>query len=178
MTEIREMNFPLDTIIKLDDTTEISHLIDKMHNIFFSNSDLKDKKLYHYLMIILNEIKDMMCVQNSTIQRYQTNLYTLRGKIHSQDYFNPSIDWMARYMDMSKSYFQQVYKKTFGISPIEDCILSRIERAKYKLKNYSYNITQISEELGYKDADQFIKQFKKHTGTTPLQYRKKHLNKK
>jgi len=119
----------------------------------------------------------MMLVHDSAIERYQTNLYTLRGKIYSQDYFNPSVEWMARYMDLSKSYFQHIYKKTFGVSPMEDCILSRVERAKYKLKNYSYNITQISEELGYKDADQFIKQFKKHTGTTPLQYRKMHQNK-
>jgi len=84
---------------------------------------------------------------------------------------------MAGYLNISESYFQHMYKKVFGISPAEDCIHGRIHNAKYQLLNSSANISQISEKLGYRDPDQFIKQFKKYTGTTPLQYRKKHLNK-
>ena len=46
----------------------------------------------------------------------------------------------------------------------------KIERAKLFLRESTYNITQISDVLGYSGIHYFSRQFKKITGMTPTEY--------
>jgi two-component system response regulator YesN len=50
----------------------------------------------------------------------------------------------------------------------------RISHAKKLLSSSSISISTISETIGYTDQSYFGKVFKKATGCTPLEYRKKH----
>ena len=48
---------------------------------------------------------------------------------------------------------------------------TRLERAQLKLKQTDQSIEEIAEELGFSDASNFTKFFKKQAGLTPKQYR-------
>ena len=47
----------------------------------------------------------------------------------------------------------------------------KIKRAKALIRQGGYNITQISEELGYSSIHHFTRMFKRVTGMAPTVYR-------
>ncbi|MBU5305822.1 AraC family transcriptional regulator [Eubacterium callanderi] len=60
------------------------------------------------------------------------------------------------------------------IWPITKKILLKpsYEGACYLLKSTNLSISEISVKTGFEDANYFSRQFKKHTGLTPKEYRK------
>ena len=48
----------------------------------------------------------------------------------------------------------------------------RIEQAKQRLKEKGQTVEKVSEEVGFKDPNYFIKAFKKSVGITPAKYKK------
>lgn len=96
-------------------------------------------------------------------------------KLHLEIEANPNYPWtieeMANRLNMSVSYFQSVYKKTFGISCMKDVYNKRIEMAKKYLTDSNYTITQIADLCGYQNTEHFCRQFKQITGITASGYR-------
>lgn len=94
-----------------------------------------------------------------------------RIKIHSeyQDFWN--IEKMAALTSLSPSRFAVIYKSVYGISPVLDLINLRIERAKVML-SCGCSVKETAEQTGYNSQYNFIRQFKKYTGTTPGHYKK------
>lgn len=88
---------------------------------------------------------------------------------------NPSAKWcvedMAASLSLSRSRFSVLYRLFYDISPIDDLIDSRIERAKYLLSISNMSVNAVSEELGYGAMEHFIRQFKAKVGMSPTAYR-------
>lgn len=72
---------------------------------------------------------------------------------------------------MSKANFYRVFKREFGISPLNFILNEKIVRAKQMLRHSGAKITSISDELGFTDVNYFIRLFKKMEGVTPASYR-------
>ena len=74
---------------------------------------------------------------------------------------------------LSKSYLSSLFKKATGSGVVEYLQHIRIERACELLTNTTLSITEISTQVGYTDYRFFNKSFKKITGVTAHEYRKK-----
>lgn len=94
-----------------------------------------------------------------------------RIKIHSEYQSFWNIEKMAALTALSPSRFAGIYKSIYGISPILDLINLRVERAKIML-SCGYSVKETAEKTGYNSQYNFIRQFKKYTGTTPGHYKK------
>ena len=87
-------------------------------------------------------------------------------------YFEPqTVPELAALAGMSPSHFSRVFKSAFGTSPIDWLRRERISQAKRRLADTSDDIKEIAEQVGYADRYFFSKDFKKHTGFTPSQFR-------
>jgi len=90
-------------------------------------------------------------------------------------YRNPqnytSTEDMARFVNLSRSRFSNIYTEFFGISPQKDHINARISKAKHLLSIDTLSLTEISEACGYHNIYHFIRQFRAITGITPGKYR-------
>ena len=84
-----------------------------------------------------------------------------------------TVPTIAAQIPMSPSRFHAVYRELFGISPTADIINARVESAKNYLANESYSVEEVAALTGYSSVFCFIRQFKKLTGMTPGEYRKK-----
>lgn len=82
-----------------------------------------------------------------------------------------SVAELADMCYMSETYFRLLFKKIFGVSPMEYCISLKISNAKRLLKSGFYSVAEVSDMLGFKDSGYFNKVFKKHTGITPGKYK-------
>lgn len=81
-----------------------------------------------------------------------------------------TIRQMSQMAGMEKSQFYRYYQQFFHISPGNDLIQARIQRAKYLLTNQAAQIQQIAVECGFSEATHFSRQFKRCTGMSPRQY--------
>ncbi|SHF29579.1 AraC family transcriptional regulator [Pedobacter caeni] len=71
---------------------------------------------------------------------------------------------------MSKASFYRLFKRELGISPNDFILSEKISRAKQLLSNPRAKVSAISYELGFSDANYFIRAFKKVVGVTPGNY--------
>ena len=76
-------------------------------------------------------------------------------------------------VNMNEQYFCRFFKKVLGKSPITYLNEYRIKQACLLLRTTDTPIMDIGMDCGFFHLGNFMKEFKKHTGTTPLQYRKK-----
>lgn len=106
--------------------------------------------------------------------------YSKMLEIRNEFYLNPDKEFSTREFcqkySFSPSYLRVLYKKIFGVSFIQDCIASRIYRAKYLLLTTELKIKDIANNCGYHDTKYFLRQFQNCTGVTPNQYRAIHCN--
>lgn len=78
---------------------------------------------------------------------------------------------VATYVRLNKSYFSQIFHKEVGMPFSEYLELVRIQHARQYLRSNSYSIAEIAELVGFSNQNYFTKVFKKSTGLTPSQYR-------
>lgn len=74
---------------------------------------------------------------------------------------------------LSPSYFARIFKQETGHSPVSFLIHTRIERAKELLAESAEKASDIALSVGFSNQQRFNETFKKITGMTPLEYRKK-----
>ena len=98
-------------------------------------------------------------------------LNKIRFEMQSNPSFNWSVPYIAKQLNISVGYLQNIYKKTFGISCMNDIFEQRIALAKNYITQSSYSITEVAEICGYKNVEHFCRQFKKLTGMTPSEFR-------
>lgn len=71
---------------------------------------------------------------------------------------------------MSKASFYRLFKRELGLSPNEFILSEKIAKAKQLLSNPKAKVAAVSYELGFSDANYFIRAFKKLVGMTPGHY--------
>ena len=83
-----------------------------------------------------------------------------------------TVNDIADYLALNRSYLYTVFKKSLNISPKAFLTKFRISRAKEQLTLTDFSIEYIAHSCGYKSALNFEKAFKQETGVTPSKYRK------
>lgn len=84
------------------------------------------------------------------------------------------INHLADLCGVSVDYFRHNFHKHFGMSPKKYISALKISSIKELLLNSSETICAIANKSGYHDTNYFTRFFKKETGYTPSQYRKKY----
>ena len=79
---------------------------------------------------------------------------------------------LASLVQMSPSYFSQLFKETTGTTPHQYVIRCRIERAKELLKQGKLSIDEIAIRVGFVDRSHLHRHFKRLVGVTPKTYKK------
>jgi AraC-like DNA-binding protein len=89
-------------------------------------------------------------------------------------YFEPqTVPELAALAGMSPSHFSRVFKNAFGTSPIDWLRRERISQAKRRLGDTADPVQWIAQAVGYHDRFFFSKDFKKLTGLTPSEFRRR-----
>ena len=86
------------------------------------------------------------------------------------------MDFVAEQLGVSKMYLYRKVKGNLGLTPIEYIKTLRLEKAEKLLKSTSGTVQQIMFDCGFNSKTYFYRMFDKKFGTTPKQYREKHLN--
>ncbi len=88
-----------------------------------------------------------------------------------------TVEQIANSLSVNSSYLSKLFKKEMGKSISEYIRDSKIEIAENMLRHLDDTSLQIANYLGFSSQSHFIQVFKKQTGQTPEEYRKKHYHK-
>lgn len=160
--------------------------------VFYCGSGLDYQ---NYFRSMINELQ--MCKENYTemlemylrqifisLQRYflsssKTDNIRIIDEIDKATlYFNEhysediNIDEYAQNNHVSVSWFIRTFKQCTGSTPMQYILSKRIYNAEMLLQDSSYNITEISQIIGYDNPLYFSRIFKKAKGLSPSEYRK------
>ncbi len=75
-------------------------------------------------------------------------------------------------LGISKNYFCSLFKQETGDNFLNFVTNTKMQRAKYLLKEKNMRIYEVCNYLGYTDTTYFTKLFKKYSGITPNEYKK------
>ncbi|GAA3408465.1 AraC family transcriptional regulator [Paenibacillus hodogayensis] len=79
---------------------------------------------------------------------------------------------LGRLVSLSPRYVNRLFKEFTGLSLKEYLKRARLDKARTLLTVANKNVTQVAEELGYKDIYLFSNQFKQQYGISPLKYQR------
>lgn len=85
-----------------------------------------------------------------------------------------SVDQLAGLFLIGRRNFERRFKKATANTPVEYLQRVKIEAAKKSLESSRENINEVMYAVGYSDSKAFRTVFKKITGLSPLDYRKKY----
>ena len=110
---------------------------------------------------------------------YEENVqkqYTLGEKINQyiKEHYKEDIgrNELAEEFHLAPEYLSKTYKKQMGVNLKDTIAECRIEEAK-RLLERGERVSDVAEEVGFDNFTYFSTMFKKYTGITPNQYRKK-----
>lgn len=84
-----------------------------------------------------------------------------------------SLDDLARVAQMSRSHYAAIFKALNGISVGTYIVIRRVNRAQTLLEETDMPITEISGACGFNSLANFNRMFKKSTGKTPSEFRRR-----
>lgn len=93
---------------------------------------------------------------------------------HSAELIN--IQNLAKMCNMSYSYFAREFKRLYGRSCKEYIEFIKTCKVENMLLFTDFDLNYISQETGFSDSSHLIKNFKKHKGITPKQFKKMHTD--
>ncbi len=168
-----QIELPFDTLLELPDVTKLSLLVAQLFEERWSANHRNSEECKTLLLrLLLLKLSDLITDTRQSLSPLQMRLKILRDNFHHFPKKDWSLDTICKEMSISRTYLCLTYKKLFGKSIQADITAIRIEQAKYLLTTTIYNISTISNMVGYHNDAHFIYMFKKETGITPSQYRR------
>lgn len=86
---------------------------------------------------------------------------------------NIKFEDVVKYVNISGTALKKIFKHNMGVGVMKYYNILKTEKAKKMLSEGIYNVSQVSELLGYESIHYFSKQFKKLDGKSPGEYLKK-----
>ncbi len=81
---------------------------------------------------------------------------------------------VAEHFGYNADYVSRVMKTHYGKTLQQQIVDVRLQQAKYLLQTSEYTVDRIARELGYEDANLFVKFFRYHTRIAPTAYRNRY----
>ncbi len=166
-----EREYALPSVIQGGINSEIKYMVELFDRIdkqrYLENSTARMESLIAMILMSLEDelqVKKMQPLVHQIIRYLHTHLaekITL-ARVAEQCFFSPS-------------YCDRVFKNETGQSIIDYLLELRVEEAKLLLSQGQYPIQVIGEMVGLADANYFSRLFKRRTGYSPSEYRRRFI---
>ena len=152
---------------------EIAYLINKVIRICSERTKEKDvlaDLTLKELLVRIMQTQNLKTISDEGYNLNQNPLAFVLNYIKSNLNEKISINSLSDKACMSKATFYRLFKRELGISPNDFILAEKINKAKILLTQPGTKVASISYELGFNDANYFIRAFKKIVGITPGTY--------
>ena len=148
--------------------------ISKTYNPSRFDDILLLKELYSLLYALIEEFPKPFEYKDKELHTYIQDALNF---INSNYMHSITVQEIADYVNLSRSYLYKMFIKNLGISPQRYLINLRMYKATLLLKSTKLPIGEVASNVGYSDSLLFSKTFSKHFSMSPLNYRNNQVNK-
>ncbi|MCT3760640.1 helix-turn-helix domain-containing protein [Elizabethkingia anophelis] len=150
---------------------ELVHGIEQEFGQLQNDSNHLIRSLLYQLLVILNRY--YACIHNVQRDTYiHADFYRFRSLLEKKFVDDRSVDAYSKVLNISTGFLNKICRQFSGLSAqqmIHYKLISEIKKQLYQNKSAK----EIAYEFGFSDPSNFNRFFKKFTGITPQQYRKK-----
>jgi AraC-like DNA-binding protein len=117
-----------------------------------------------------------LTLQNNTHRDFPQSFMILEQSLRKNLSHNWTVEEMAAMVGLGTTTFTEKVKSYSGFSPLNYLITIRISEAIKLLKHNDLSVTDIALDTGFYSSQHFATTFKKLTGYTPSDFRKKNIS--
>lgn len=129
-------------------------------------------------LFVCGKVYELLSMLLESCGQQQTDLsnYVMRAKDYVEANYvsDLSVQGIANYLGLSRSYFSTIFKQSEGISPQEFIVDLRLRKAGELIAERGYRPGEAAAACGYTDVFNFSKMFKRKFGVPPGRYRREH----
>lgn len=129
-------------------------------------------EIKHYL---LDKIDELFIALNEKNQCNEPALKIIKYIHNNYSNYDLSLDDISKNTFLTPAYICVIFKDYTGKTVNKYISEHRIKKAKELIKNPDIKMSDIAQEVGFRDGNYFAKIFKKETGCSPTEYRRKYL---
>lgn len=162
------------TLIRTGGETAVPALIEKLFEAADGNDINIDLMISETIMRILTlaiQLKQSKII-TPRYGHHFTDISLALDAIHNGFSQKLTLEDLSGYTHMSKYHFLRVFKSCTGQTPYEYLLSFRIGESKKLLQNNDLTVSEVSFLCGFPDTSNFIRCFKRASGTTPNLFRK------
>ena len=169
-TLLQQAGIQTNTVYQAGIHAKIAELYESMFSLFRNPSEYFSFAIAAHIQFILFALTQAVR-EHDNPQRHM--LEASISYIHTHLDEEISVEFLGEMEHLSPSRYRAVFHAVTGCAPRDYITRQRIQQACSLLAETGLEIREIAERSGYRDRLYFQRIFKKQTGLTPAQYRKK-----
>ncbi len=146
-----------------------------LSTVFSEMLEAKNKKngQQEFLSSKAWEIVSYFCANdNNSVSRIEDYAERAKTCIEADYMTGITVSDIAKLLNLERSYFSTIFKKSTGISPQQYLSEFRLNKAAKLLISRQMSVSEAGFATGYTDIVNFSRMFKKHFGMSPTDYKK------
>ncbi len=144
-------------------------MIQELQLMRVNYEDMLNMNLRHIFLIINRYLKEGNDIGSEMLDEVE------RATHYFHEHYNETIviEDYTKERGMTANWFTQNFKKITKFTPMQYILSLRMVNAMNMIDSTNYNITQVANAVGYDNSMYFSRIFKKHTGMSPTEYKKR-----
>lgn len=171
-------------VVQKESNSKLYYLLNKIAHLYEHNQ-INFKQQKEELFICVSEliVKQQVNLNKHfvalKIAKHNTKRALYQSVMAAKEYLDDnlnnslSLDSISKEVGVSKYYLHRLFTEINGCTPIAYLTAIRLKKAKAKLQYSKESIFEIAMACGFDNAAYFSNTFKKHTGLSPTQFRRK-----
>lgn len=176
-TKLTQYKIPISTFFMLKQVSPIITTLQELNYEFSQVSAFRQEMQTALIDVLLLQIARNI-IYEEDFGKNKTQHYQAFELLRKRLYLYPGEQWttllMANSVFLGQNQFIALYKKFFDITPRQDIINARLQRAK-SLLDVTVTLREVGLACGFQNEYYFANVFKKNVGVTPGYYRDKKI---
>lgn len=178
--ESGEWNISMEEFYLLN-STDFASAIEKIIRVSVEDSRMKDlfaelalrELLLKLMQTQARQLIEKHYKQMAAHHRFATVIQYIKENRHQKIL----VDELCRKAYMSRPNFFRIFKREFGITPVDYILQEKIQLAKELLENPAANVSAVCYQSGFNSINHFIRIFRQFENCTPLKYKHRQMQK-
>jgi AraC-like DNA-binding protein len=158
-------------------SVDFTNAIDKIIRVSVDNSRMKDvfaelalrELLLKLMQTQARQLVEKHYKQMSASHRFAAVIQYIKENIHQKIL----VDDLCKKVYMSRPSFFRIFKREFGITPVDYILKEKIQLAKKLLDKPDMSVSSACYESGFNSINHFIRIFREFENCTPLKYKQR-----
>ena len=134
-----------------------------------------EESIKAYLHAFVIELLRLADERDKSRQTKQVNKYIKRSLDYIGEHYMEQLrmDDIAKASGLSESHFRRVFEDAMNMKPLDYVNLVRIDRACILMQKEDISMDEVGYRVGFQTPSTFNRNFRRLTGTSPYQWKKK-----